>query len=114
MKTMKRFRFSILVFSGLAASLLGWTSIALAGGLDPETIPGAGGEVVVDTSCLADAKQEGNDKTPEAAVHGCKRRIRTFDWNNWTLPRMEGDRICRERNGSLVCLTPESKVRLRW
>ncbi len=38
----------------------------------------------------------------------------TPDWRNWGQPYIDGDSICRERNGDLACLTPTSAEYLRW
>ncbi|NJN31285.1 MAG: hypothetical protein HC824_13310 [Synechococcales cyanobacterium RM1_1_8] len=113
-KKMKRFNFFLVSCFGLSMSLSGLSEAVMAAGFDPETIPGTGEEVIVDRSCVSGAALDKAGKPTAAAVHACKRRIRTFDWAYWTQPEVADGGVCRERDGSIVCLAPESKDYLRW
>lgn len=43
-----------------------------------------------------------------------QRRSLSLNWQQWEPPYQEGDAICRERHGNIVCLTTESANNLHW
>jgi hypothetical protein len=42
------------------------------------------------------------------------KRVNPFSWNVWSTPRLEGDSICRQHQGGIVCLSPGSSKQLNW
>ncbi|MBD2329175.1 hypothetical protein [Alkalinema sp. FACHB-956] len=37
-----------------------------------------------------------------------------FNWKQWGEPFHQGDRICREQQGNLVCLSPQTAQQMGW
>jgi hypothetical protein len=37
-----------------------------------------------------------------------------FNWRDWSFPYTVGDRVCREQQGNLVCLTPTTAKKMDW
>ena len=37
-----------------------------------------------------------------------------FNWQQWSQPYQQGDRICREQYGNIVCFTPQTAQKMGW
>ena len=45
---------------------------------------------------------------------GARNKAQTFSWSLWSKHYLDGDRMCRQYNGDIVCFSPESSKQLNW
>ncbi|MEB3295532.1 MAG: hypothetical protein VKJ24_20455 [Synechococcales bacterium] len=86
---------SVLASSALISYQSFQASIAYAGGFEPIEQPPSPHQAV-----QGQASQE-----PPAF---------NLNWQKWSQPDRQGDRICREWQGNVVCLTPQVAQQMGW
>ena len=42
------------------------------------------------------------------------KKVQTFSWSLWSKPYLEGDRMCRQYHGDIVCFSPGFSKQLNW
>jgi hypothetical protein len=43
-----------------------------------------------------------------------RKRINSFSWKSWSMPYTDGDLICRQNQGDIVCFSSNTSSQLNW
>ena len=104
-----------LAMLGLILMIDGLNAVAYAGGFDSPEQP----DVATQAAIPKDCNPEGfHTQTPDGSQPAdqlaCKPKTPMLDWQRWSQPYSQGQAVCRDRTGNLVCLTPAVAKKLYW